>query len=547
MPHVVIVGAGVSGAACAERLAITTPPDVKITILDSAARVGGRTLSLQTRSGAVVDAGGQWIGAKQDAALHVIRELGLSLHPQHSRGKRVLQLSGSIRTYTGLIPNASLAVLVDAQLTLLLIALLRGLLWCLPATSFLARWCDGASVAALTRRAMWTHGGRALVRVVVQGLFGVEPEDLSVLAFCRYVGASGGVEAMTEVGPGTLQCWTVVGGTQQLSVGLLARVSARVRVALEHRVVSLQCGGGGGRGSGDDGGGGAPVRVTCANGAVLEADAVVLALPPPLAGNITFRPELEAPRCALMAGARMGGIIKSVAVYERAFWREAGFSGELVADTSGAGVGPVFNGFDNCVPRAAAAAAAAANPLSASAGAAAGLHVTACGEDAMLPALVLFINGARAVEWSARAPEERRAAVLAQLARYYGPAALNPVEYIEKDWVADEHTRGCPIASYPAAVLSAYGLPRRLAEPCWPAGSGGGGARHLLHWAGTETATVGTGFIDGAIRAGWAAAEGVARDLALSGADEGAEHRASPLRAPAEALGTNQGLLMNEM
>ena len=543
MPHVIIVGAGVSGAACAERLAHTT--GAAITVLDSAPRVGGRTLSAPTRGGAVVDLGGQWIGAKQDAALHVIRELGLTLHPQFTRGKRVLQLSGSIRTYTGLIPNASFAVLVDAQLTLLLIVLLRGLLWCLPAASLLARWCDGASVAALTRRAMWTAGGRALVRVVVQGLFGCEPEDLSVLAFCRYVGASGGVEAMTEVGPGTLQCWTVVGGTQQLGAGLLARAGARVRVLLEHRVVSLQQQPGGG---GSSGGGAPTVRVTCANGAVLEADVVILALPPPLAGNVTFRPELDAPRCALMAGARMGGIIKSVAVYERPFWREAGFSGEAVADTSEAGSGPVFNGFDNSLPTPGAAARTATLP--ASAGAAAGLPLTSGTDGATLPALVLFINGAKAVEWSGRPAEERRSAVLAQLARWYGPAALSPLEYLEKDWCADEHTRGCPIASYPAAVLSAYGLPRRLAEPCWPVGGGGGGgggaARHLLHWAGTETATVGTGFIDGAIRAGWAAAEGVARELA--GAGEGVEvTAAAPPRGDASPTDIGQGLLSNEV
>lgn len=532
MPHVVIVGAGVSGAACAERLATTTNPDVHITVLDSAPRVGGRTLSAVTRAGATIDLGGQWIGAKQDAALHVIRELGLTLHPQYARGKRVLQLSGSIRTYTGLIPNASLAVLLDAQLTLLLIMLLRGLLWCLPAASFLARWCDGASVAALTRRVMWTPGGRALVRVVVQGLFGCEPEDLSVLAFCRYVSASGGVEAMTEVGPGTLQCWTVVGGTQQLGAGLLARAGPRVRVLLEHRVVSLQ-----------HDGGGAPVRVTCTNGAQLEADAVVLALPPPLAANIIFRPELDAPRCALMSGARMGGIIKSVAVYERAFWREAGFSGEAIADTSGVGAGPVFNGFDNSLPR--AASGAAASTLPSSAGAAAGLPITSGADGATLPALVLFINGARAAEWSARPAEERRGAVLAQLARWFGPAALAPVEYLEKDWVADEHTRGCPIASYPAAVLSAYGLPRKLAEPCWPAPAGGG-SRHLLHWAGTECAAVGTGFIDGAIRAGWAAAEGVARELA--GAGEGVEVTAAPPpRGDASPTDIGQGLLSNEV
>jgi monoamine oxidase len=128
-----------------------------------------------------------------------------------------------------------------------------------------------------------------------------------------------------------------------------------------------------------------------------------------------------------------------------------------------------------------------------------------------VPALVLFINGARAVEWSARPAEERKEVVLQQLARWFGARALYPIEYAEKDWVSDPYTAGCPIASYPAALLTEFGLARALGEPCWPAEDCSSACR--LHWAGTECATEGTGFIDGAIRAGQAAGEGVARAI----------------------------------
>jgi monoamine oxidase len=534
--HVVIVGGGVSGCAAADRLAALLPPSaVALTLLESAERLGGRTLStpLASRPGASVDLGGQWIGERQDAALQLVRELGLTLHPQHHAGRRVLALAGdAVKTYTGLIPNASWAVLLDAQATLALLALLRFCLWLAPASA-LARWADGVSVAQLSARVMWTAGAAALVRIVVQGLFGCEPEDLSLAAFCRYVNASGGVEPMTEIGPGTLQCWTVVGGTQQLSSGLLARAGgARVATRLGHRVLSIRRGPAG-------------LTLQCENGAELACDFCILALPPPLAGRIAFHPPLDPQRCALMAGARMGGIIKSIAVYESAFWRQEGFSGEAIAETSQA-AGPVFNTFDNCVPAAAAAAAAAAARAvptrAAPSGAAAGISITDLSLSApdAVPALVVFINGARAVEWSARPAEERKEVVLQQLAGWFGPRALMPVEYVEKDWVSDPHTRGCPIASYPAALLSEYGLQRQLAEPCWPmegsAGAGAGapgsssgssasssassasageslGAAHRLHWAGTECAETGTGFIDGALRAGQAAAEGVARAI----------------------------------
>jgi monoamine oxidase len=150
-----------------------------------------------------------------------------------------------------------------------------------------------------------------------------------------------------------------------------------------------------------------------------------------------------------------------------------------------------------------------------------------------VPGLVVFINGDRAREWSAVDPPARRAAVLAQLERWFGPDAGQPLEYIEKvgtlhfrlcfffsvsrchfhsptkqDWVIDEHTGGCPIATYGANVITRFGLARQLSEPCWPV-TIDGATLHRLHWAGTESSDVGTGFMDGAVRAGKRAANAV--------------------------------------
>lgn len=71
-----------------------------------------------------------------------------------------------------------------------------------------------------------------------------------------------------------------------------------------------------------------------------------------------------------------------------------------------------------------------------------------------------------------------------------------------------------PIATYGPGVLERFGLGRALSEPEWRAGSVGGAA-HLLHWAGTETASEGTGFMDGAIRAGERAGKAAAETVRL--------------------------------
>jgi monoamine oxidase len=134
----------------------------------------------------------------------------------------------------------------------------------------------------------------------------------------------------------------------------------------------------------------------------------------------------------------------------------------------------------------------------------------------------VFINGDRAREWSGVDAPTRRAAVLEQLARWFGPEAAQPIEYIEKDWTVDEHTGGCPIATFGANVLSRFGLASRLAEPCWPAVAEDAFTSqsicvrsHRLHWAGTESSEIGTGFMDGAVRAGLRASASVLADLPL--------------------------------
>src|SRR5438034_4388335 len=60
-------------------------------------------------------------------------------------------------------------------------------------------------------------------------------------------------------------------------------------------------------------------------------------------------------------------------------------------------------------------------------------------------------------------------------------------------WWKEEWARGCSMAHFPPGILTRYG--RLLRE-----------AFGRIHWAGTETATVSHGAIDGAVRSGARAA-----------------------------------------
>ena len=186
---------------------------------------------------------------------------------------------------------------------------------------------------------------------------------------------------------------------------------------------------------------------------------VVVAVPPRLASaGIAFVPPLPEATVQAMEGTPtwMATALKCIAVYERPFWREAGCSGLAFSR-----VGPLIEVHD------------------------------ACTADGSVAALWGFVSADHA--FRDPSPDERRRAVFAQLGRLFGPEAADPVQYFERDWSDDPYTNdevvwfGDPLD---------YGHPA-LAEPAY-------GGR--LVWAGTETADVGAGHIEGAVRSGLRAA-----------------------------------------
>jgi monoamine oxidase len=149
----------------------------------------------------------------------------------------------------------------------------------------------------------------------------------------------------------------------------------------------------------------------------------------------------------------MGSITKLVVVHAEPFWRRDGVSGEGIGLT-----GPVPAAFD--VP-----------------------HPDGPGH------LCVLVAGRAAQRLAELAPPRRRAAVLRELARWFGPAAAEPTEWWEKSWPDEPHVRGGYSAYSPPGVLTSAGPALRT-----PVGR--------IHWAGTGTATAWVGHIDGAVESG---------------------------------------------
>jgi monoamine oxidase len=244
-----------------------------------------------------------------------------------------------------------------------------------------------------------------------------------------------------------------VGGAQGLSLGLAARLGERVRLDTPVRAIRHVGGG---------------VRVSTDRGE-LAARRVIVAVPPALVDGIELDPPLPPARRALAGSIPMGATTKVLVCYDRAFWRDRGLSGEVVTRQ-----GPIAVTFDNT------------------------------SHDGAQPALVAFIVGERAHEHARRDEATRRAVVLDALARWFGPEARTPRALVEKEWAAEPWSGGCPVGvAAPGRYLGLSGALRA--------------AHGAVHFAGTETARVWNGYLEGAIEAGERAADEVLAALAAKG------------------------------
>lgn len=442
----VVVGAGLAGLTAARDLA-TNGHSVRV--LEARARVGGRTLDHTLADGERVDLGGQWIGPTQDRINRLVEAFDLDTVAQFDDGLDLLSTAGTLAEHDDALqalPEASHTELVAAfdRIETLRTEIPLEAPYDAPHAS---EW-DATTVDTWKRDHLETTAARRAFETVVRALFTTESAEISLLYFLTYVHAAGGVETITGV-EGGAQERRIVGGAQQLSRLLSADLGDAVQLETPVRAISQDSEG---------------VTVTGDAGTYTGTFAIV-AVPPPLAGRIDYDPPLPARRDALLQRMPMGATIKCVATYETPFWRSAGYSGFVLSD-------------DDVV----------------------GLVFDDTGADSQTGALVGFIVGNMARTWSERDAADRREQVLADFARFFGPQAGEPLEYVEQAWSNERWSAGCYAGNMTPGTMTGYGDVLRE-----PAGR--------IHWAGTETAEQWCGYMDGAIRSGERAAAAVGRRL----------------------------------
>jgi monoamine oxidase len=448
---VVVVGAGYAGLAAAYKIA---KAGKSVIVMEARNRVGGRTLNHPLPNGEWSELGATFVGPTQDHVYDIAREVGVGTFPTYDAGDNVYRQDGLNTTYSdtsplGTAPPDPLAI-PDVVAT---VAQFDEWAATIPVD---APWTAQNAVEWDSQTLDdWVRNNtsnnphfRDLLQIATEPIFGAEARQLSLLYVLFYVASSG-----NEKNVGTFernfntrgggQQDRMLGGTQLVPIRLAKRLGAN-NVLLgtpARRIVQTKTG----------------VRVESDN---LSATGkrVIVAVPPPLAGQIQYEPALPSMRTNLVRRMPMGTLIKAEVFYEKPFWRGKGLTGQSLSDE-----GPVTVTFDISPP------------------------------DGKPGILMGFVGGDRARKFQKLAASTRRQQVLQELSKLFGPEALKPTEYLEFTWVTQRWTQGCPVSLLAPGTLTTYGaaLRRKVGR---------------IHWAGTETATVSHGTIDGAIRSGERAA-----------------------------------------
>ncbi|QDS75229.1 hypothetical protein FKW77_000367 [Venturia effusa] len=457
---VLILGAGLAGLSTAHRIHSLSPL-LNILILEARDRVGGRTWSRPLSSGeGTIDVGAAWINdTNQSRMFELVRRFGAELVEQNTKGDVVLQHQDGrlMRFAYGELPGFEPKEQAHVETIRDMVeADCQKVSRASPRDAAL----DALSFLDYLKSRNASDLAIATASIWTRAMLGQEPENVSALYFLNYCKSGGGLLQMRSDCKDGGQYLRVKQGTQIFSQGL-ANSLPKGAIKLNSPVTTVSQHKNG------------MVTVQTKDGSSFQAKKVVSAIPQTVLRTITFSPLLPEEKALLTDSFQYGYYAKVMLRFTHPFWVEKGFCGLAQSFK-----GPASVIRDTSVP-------ADENWI-----------------------LTCFLAGQPGEGWSRNSETERTRALVSQVGELWqnaGEAETSFVEAIGHEWCREEYSGwGCPCPSLGPGVLTAAGHSLRAAVG-------------NIHFAGTETADVWKGYMEGAVRSGDRAGEEVVAGLKGAG------------------------------
>ncbi|XP_012498278.1 PREDICTED: amine oxidase [flavin-containing] A [Propithecus coquereli] len=451
MFDVVVVGGGISGLSAAKLL---LEHNVNVLVLEARDRVGGRTYTVRNEHVNYVDVGGAYVGPTQNRILRLSKELGIETYKVNVSERLVQYVKGKTYPFRGAFPPVwnPIAYLDYNNLWRTMDNMGKEIPADAPWQAPHAEEWDRMTMKELIDKICWTKTARQFAYLFVNINVTSEPHEVSALWFLWYVKQCGGTTRIFSVTNGG-QERKFVGGSSQVSERMMDLLGDRVK--LNHPVTYVDQ-------SSDN------IIVETLNHELYECSYVITAIPPVLTSKIHFRPELPSERNQLIQRLPMGSVIKCMMYYREAFWKKKDYCGCMIIEDEES---PISITLDDTKP------------------------------DGSVPAIMGFILARKADRLAKLHKEIRKRKICELYAKVLGSQeALQPVHYEEKNWCEEQYSGGCYTAYFPPGIMTLYG--RAIRQPVG-----------RIYFAGTETATQWSGYMEGAVEAGERAAREVLNAL----------------------------------